>query len=267
MDVFNDFKEYKDLSIPKGKMVVFQLLGIMKDPDNPGRNIIPRYFIRPKDSVVIDGKVHDIAVITNQTKEGYTFDSDLSFTPESGGKLILRSGTATDEKRYPFLKLCNTNASNPYRDQSVTPIFREVDYEADENAKFDVVEAEAKALGTVISLNESQIKELGKELGLLETLSIKATKMMLIDFVKQDASKVLAALENLSDGEDSIENSELKALNQKFKKRALLNNKDAKEVTFNGKVVYTYLTDELDKEEMLALLKSTDAILLGEILK
>lgn len=263
---FNDFEAYKGTSIPKGKTVTFQLIGIMDDPDNPGRKIIPRQFIRPKDSVFIDGKVHEIAVITNENKGDIQFDTELMFGPENGGKIVLRSGSPVDEKRYPFLKFSNQNASNEYRDESILPIFKEVDFEADENTKFEIAEAEAKAQTTILALNEAQLKAVGEALKVPATLSSKATKMMILDFVKQDASKVLAVLEGVAE-EETGASSDLKQLNEKFKKKVLKNDKEAKQVLFDGKVIYTYLTEELDKEDMLQVMKTTDSALLEEILK
>lgn len=160
---FNNFKEYKDIKIPKGKTVVFKVQGIKKDPDNPKRVIIPRVTVRPTDFISdSEGNTHHIAYIEGESPDGDARFGELNFTPEAGGVIRCKSGNAKDEEKYKFLISTNQFASKENRNEEITPKFDIYDPIAQANKSREIRKIKRKAYQAAIELSDDRAKKILK---------------------------------------------------------------------------------------------------------
>ncbi len=266
MQKINDFKKFKDLKIPTGKSVQFRLLNIKEDELNKGRMIIPQTSVPFKDVIIIDGQIQEIGSVVSYNEKGEPiFDYEMIFKQDNGGLITLTSGVILDEIRYPFLKLCNYNESNPDRDTSKVAIFKEFNPDAEVDDKVAKEELIIKAKGLIAVLKESEIKDLATSFGLAADRA-NVLKSALYGICEKDPNAVLAKLEEKAS--DKEENSNLKAVNQAFKRKKLVDDKVKTKVMFGDIEVFNYEHSQiLDKSELVSYLEKENPELLKAIIK
>ena len=257
----NEFKEFKETVIPKGQIVQFVALNIKEDLENPGRTIYPLMFLSPRDSIFFNNKIEEIGVVIGGTKENPIYDT-IVFKPESDGKITLNSGNPIDEKRYAYLTFSNYNESNPHRNKDVTPLFRLLDVQKEEEELFDLAELEDSTIALVYTLSKKQLQAVSAVLDFNTAgLSDKAIMMNLRGLAKTQSKVLNDAINKIGkkEGEQPVDDN-LKKLNQAFLKRRIKNDKEAKEVWFDSIKVFTYTSEELDKQELLDSLTNDGTI-------
>ena len=266
MQKINDFKEFKDLKIPSGKSVQFRLLNIKEDELNKGRMIIPQTSVPFKDVIMREGEIQEIGSVVSYNEKGEPiFDYEMMFKQDNGGLITLNSGVVLDEIRYPFLKLCNYNISNPKRDKSKVAIFEEFNPDLEIDDKVLKEELTIKAKGFVALLKESEIKELAASFELAPDRT-NVLKNTLYGICEKDPSAVLAKLEETAS--DKEENSNLKAINQAFKRKKIVDDKVKTKVMFGDVEVFNYEHSQiLDKSELVSYLEKENPELLKAIIE
>lgn len=250
----NDFKQFKETKIPKGKQVIFELLSIVDDPINKGLKIIPLTLIPPKDVIIFEGDMHEIGAVLSFGIDGTpNYEYDLMFLPQSGGKLVLESGNIRHEVIYKFLKWSNFNASNIHRDASKQAIFRELNPEKEAAERLESKETTIKVKSHIQNLNPEEVKELGTAFGV-------EGKEALYDLADTKASAILSSIEMLG-GKDI-----LKMINKAVQRKKLITDYVGKTVSFSKKVIFTYEGEDWDRQALIDELEATDNELLDAII-
>jgi hypothetical protein len=234
---FNNFKEYKDLKLGKDEVKIFRLINIKEDRDNPGRIIYPVTQINSTD-VVRDGngEVHDIAYIKSVDGQGLPKYGDIVFTQSSFGQRVLRGKNASDVKLYPYLMLCNKNASNPNRSGESAPEFFLFDPEGDAKAKTDGRKAKIDAMTLALSLDEDQVNKFAEKL----SLSGGKEREQLEDLAERDPVRFLKATSGLSKSVKPKTASNVDIYKKALKAEVITENKETAEVSFDGEIIATY---------------------------
>jgi hypothetical protein len=250
----NDFKQFKETKIPKGKQVIFELLSIANDPINKGLKIIPLTLIPPKDVIIFEGEMYEIGSVLSFGIDGTpNYEFDLMFLPQSGGKMVLESGNIRHEVIYKFFKWSNFNASNIHRDPSKQAIFRELNPEKEDAERLESKETTIKVKSMIQNLNPEEVKELGTALNVVG-------KEGLYDLADTKASAILSVIETLG-GKDV-----LKMVNKAVQRKKLITDYVAKTVSFNKKVIFLYEGEDWDRQALITELEATDPDLLDAIL-
>ncbi|MGH7239713.1 MAG: hypothetical protein ACREHG_06560 [Candidatus Saccharimonadales bacterium] len=129
----NRFEDESKLpSLKPGEKAVFRILDIKYDPDTPTQLMIPLItLIRPKQRVVdptcrTKDKIVTIAHVVEENVEGEAKLEHPKFTHSERGYRILFGDNPKDVDEYQFLKMCNENVSNEYRNKNIAPVFEEV---------------------------------------------------------------------------------------------------------------------------------------------
>lgn len=265
MQKINDFKQFKDLKIPTGKSVQFRLINIKDDKENPGRKIIPQTSVPFKDVIMIDGSIQEIGSVIGYNEKGEPiFDYEMMFKADNGGIITLNSGTILDEIRYPFLKLCNFNESNPNRDKNKLAIFKEFNPDKEVDDLVEKQELVIKAKNLISYLKETEVKEIAAFFGFAPDRT-PVLKNALYGKCEKEPNEVLVKLEQAaSETEDNVN---LKNINQAFKRRKLTDDKVKTKVMFGDVEVFNYEHSQiLDKSELVSYLEKEKPELLKSII-
>jgi len=125
-----DYNKYPEwMKKPFNQTVIYTFHDIKKDPDNPGKYIIPNiYRFKCIDQIVVtdeDGTnarpIH-IAYTNGSNPDGsIVIGDDLYFSADNFGRIVLNPKKASDHAKFMFMEYSNQNGSNPNRDES-TPI-------------------------------------------------------------------------------------------------------------------------------------------------
>ena len=125
-----DYNKYPEwMKKPFNQTVIYTFHDIKKDPDNPGKYIIPNiYRFKCIDQIVVtdeDGTnarpIH-IAYTNGSNPDGsIVVGDDLYFSADNFGRIVLNPKKASDHAKFMFMEYSNQNGSNPNRDES-TPI-------------------------------------------------------------------------------------------------------------------------------------------------
>ena len=129
-----------------GQTVTFKLLDSRLNPDpderrKPGKEFIWKQsdYILGKDRIKdpYSNDIVDIGVVKRFDKDGNPLIDKLTVFPSAtnGEIVIVGGGDVKKESFYPFMLICNENASNPHRNKDVTPKFKQVNVEAEAEAK------------------------------------------------------------------------------------------------------------------------------------
>lgn len=131
-----DYNKYPEwMKKPFNQMVVYTFHDIKRDPDNPGKYIIPNiYRFKCIDQIVVtdeDGTnarpIH-IAYVNGSNPDGsIVVGDDLYFSAENFGRIVLNPKKASDHAKFMFMEYSNQNGSNPNRDESTPVIWTKQD--------------------------------------------------------------------------------------------------------------------------------------------
>ena len=251
---YNNYPEW--MKKPFTKTVIYTYHDIIKDPDNPGRYIIPAsYQFKLRDQIVVtdeDGTnprpIH-IAYSKGANADGsIILGQDLFFSSDNFGRIVLDPKRASDHNKYMFMEYSNMNASNPNRDQSIPAIWKKEDLEV--KAKVSRVDRKARkeAMLEALQLSPYMIEILIDVLGSTsdKVKSEEEQRDLIEDIAETDPKTFLAAVKSsLSEIISTTKKAkDLGIIKNDFKKQAFISQPDD-EVIFSTKGIDKKKTYEL----------------------
>jgi hypothetical protein len=245
----NAFDAYKKTKMPKGKQVIYELLGIKDDPDNAGRKLTPWYYVSPQDVIEHEGVFYEIGIVKSYNIDGsYVLDNLVSFSPENHARLALTPGVPSDEEIYRFFEWCNINESNPNRRTDIEPRFKKINAAANAKSDNDKKKALFDAQTLFYKMTEKEIVTVANLLAIPED-EIEVVKANLLVKLENQTELFLKVAKR-----EPASNENVVLIKEALKKDILINNKAKNEITFgeNGKTVAVYHGKVLKEVEILA---------------
>jgi len=192
---YNDFKAYNDQRIPKGETIVYELLAVKKDTVT-GNVSCPRVYIRPTDTVMVDGDIEQIACIKNFNPDGSpNFDLEVAFHIENLGQIQLRSGDIASERQFKFLSYCNGNASNAKRSEAEAPIFKLLESPSVvAEREFTRLKQVSEANSIVFAMNTKELKTIIADLSIVSGDSNAEMALAIKAVAEKDPSSILKSI-------------------------------------------------------------------------
>jgi len=133
MKVYNEVNaidaKTKPAALKKGESATYRLLGVNINPKDPSKTKVPCSQNVPVRDRIWDSNKNefvDIAMIASIDSNGPQYRT-LWFEQQNMGTIVLQGGAVRDAEAYEFMELCNYNASNPNRDDSINALFFRVD--------------------------------------------------------------------------------------------------------------------------------------------
>ena len=205
-----DYNKYPEwMKKPFTKTAIYTYNDIKKDPDNPGRYIIPyMYQFKLTDQIIVtdeDGTNQRpiyIAYSKGANADGsIIFGQDLFFSAEGFGRIVLDPKKASDHAKFMFMEYSNMNATNTNRDESIPAIWKKEDLEV--KAKVSRVDRKARkeAMLEALQLSPHMVDVLVSVLGSRsdKDKSEEEKRDMIEDIAEKNPAKFLAAVKsNLS---------------------------------------------------------------------
>jgi len=173
--------------------VVIKLVHVRFDPDNPSQPLIPVYKRIPnKDIIIVDGVSYDIAAIASVSQDNASL-YEIGFWKDEGGFKRLNPRNARDKDLLEFLLISNYNASNPYRDPNIQPLF-EV-FRPEEKAKQRVADRMQKieAITLAASMSEEELREFAASVGWNEAEDVFVLKDQVLTWCEKDPNGFIEA--------------------------------------------------------------------------
>lgn len=156
MKIYNDYN--KDVTPPKVEGIkVYKLLGLTQNPDGSVSGPY-RHIIQSTDRVLVNGQIRDIAAIQGFDAQRNPILFDIWFERDNGWELRYDPKNIAQREIIEFLELCNANASNPNRDETVNPIFHLYDQAKESKEKVDKDRLLTKAKMKAYDWSESELK-------------------------------------------------------------------------------------------------------------
>tara|TARA_R100001510_G_C7650660_1_gene208195 strand:- start:1829 stop:2650 length:822 start_codon:yes stop_codon:yes gene_type:complete len=133
MKTYNDInaidKKTKPTALKKGESATYRLMGVEINSKDPSKSKIPcSQNVKNRDRIWDANKNEfvDIALIDSIGPNGATY-KQVWFEVSAMGTIVLNGGSVKENEIYEYFELCNYNASNPNRDETITPVFFRVD--------------------------------------------------------------------------------------------------------------------------------------------
>lgn len=257
----NDFQKYEETRIPKtSKTVTYELLDIKPDPVNKGLLLGSWHYIRPYDTIEVDGKFHNIGIVQKYNADGtHVLNSNVSFPPGSRFRLTLEQGNPEHEEIYRFLEWCNENESNPNRRQSVFPVFKKVNMLAFAKSENEKAKALFDAQAIFFAMKDAEIRNVANLLGVPSNDDLEIVRNSLRLKVENSTDLFLKTAQKPTDTID-----ELVLVKAAIKDGILKVDKEVKTVMFgdDNKVILEYFGNRVKEDEILKALqeKHTDVL-------
>ncbi len=248
----NDFQKYEETRIPKNT-VTFELLDIKPDPDNKGLLLGSWHYVRPYDTIEVDGKFHNIGIVQTYNADGsYVLNSNVSFPPSERFRLTLSKGNPIHEEIYRFMFWSNENESNPNRRQDVVPVFKEVNVVAFAKSEVEKKKALFEAQKLFFAMKDDEVKNVANLLGIPSNDDIEVVKNNLLLKVENATDVFLKVAQKAPDTLD-----DLVLVKSAVKDGLLKIDKEAKRVTFgdDNRVVLEYFGKTVKEDEILKALQ------------
>jgi hypothetical protein len=166
------------------RSVQFQLLNV-----NVEKGVCPRANVPGRDTIW-DEKKSESYQIYHQPKtkveDGVqkTTGSDIWIGPETMGMVHCNLNDRRGYEMYEYLCMSNYNASNPFRDKNVKPIFRMVDVEVEAKKEIELEEKRIEAQAMVIKKDTEGLRMLADWAGMDSTNSPTVLKRNLMSLAK-----------------------------------------------------------------------------------
>jgi len=237
-------------------MAIYTYNDIKKDPDNPGRYIIPyMYQFKLTDQIIVtdeDGTNQRpiyIAYSKGDNADGsINFGRDLFFSSEGFGRIVLDPKRASDHAKFMFMEYSNMNATNKNRDESVPAIWRKEDLEVKAKASRVDRKARKEAMLEASQLSPYMVEVLIDVLGSTsdKEKSEEEQRDLIEDIAETDPKTFLAAVKSsLSEIISTTKKAkDLGIIKNDFKKQAFISQPDD-EVIFSTKGLDKKKTYEL----------------------
>jgi len=252
-----DYNKYPEwMKKPFTKMAIYTYNDIKKDPDNPGRYIIPyMYQFKLTDQIIVtdeDGTNQRpiyIAYSKGDNADGsINFGRDLFFSSEGFGRIVLDPKRASDHAKFMFMEYSNMNATNKNRDDSVPAIWRKEDLEVKAKASRVDRKSRKEAMLEAAQLSPYMVEVLIDVLGSTsdKEKSEEEQRDLIEDIAETDPKTFLAAVKSsLSEIISTTKKAkDLGIIKNDFKKQAFISQPDD-EVIFSTKGLDKKKTYEL----------------------
>ena len=189
--------------------VIFRLVDIKPDPDNPGAYLMPSVTAVPPSSTVTfdDGEnrtqVH-LALVLSYDRDGNMIPDDRSMMlgQFNGGELILDPKKPKHVDMFNYLNHCHWNKSSKYTFPGAKHYVEKVDHEAFAAKELEALDIKRIALVTVSIINDDQVKAIASLILEAEPedspLSPKVRRANLDKIADKYPEKLIAACKSLS---------------------------------------------------------------------
>ena len=246
--IWNKYK--KPELLKPGQKVVYELIDIRKDKLDPRgeRLAIPVKKAIQNKCRVFDPDLNDyidIAYIEGYATGGKPIFGQIFFESDKRGRIFLRGGNPSDQRKYEFMERSNENLSNPNRITSVRPIFKRVDFKKDREKKREERSYLKDALTISEGLSESMLLQIAIALNMKVPNSMTADekeelKMRIEEFAAENPKKFIAMTENK-------DLAIMEVANDAIKRGLLVVNKQHRKITTqSGELVCNWETGEKD---------------------
>lgn len=185
MKVLGDFNRISEQlrkecipKLKKGEVRKFQMLtGVENnDPDLTERAKQPIFYgayqVRTWDRIFDpylnngEGGYVDIGVVEEFDIKANQPTKFRLFVPGQGtGKFLLTGGKIKDEELFEYICICNENGSFKYRDESIQPLFEEINEEAEILKEEEEANLAIEAGAALSDLTENDYKAISKKIG------------------------------------------------------------------------------------------------------
>lgn len=241
---FNQWDGFEKTTIPHGKTIVLQVIGIVDDPipENKGQKIIPNVNIRPTCTIFRDGKTYNMAAIESVDVLGGVTLSHIFFSGASGGVIRLRSGNPTDERWWKYLSICDENESNPNRNINIEAKFKVLDEEKESGDLISEAKKINDAKTLILSSEDSVVNAIGKALDSIG-VNTNDTRLKLLKLAEKKAGEIIAANESkveIPKAEKDLKGDLLAPIKKAVKDGLFKVDKETQKVTFTGDSSFEY---------------------------
>lgn len=232
---WNEYKR-KITPLKSGQKATYELLNVGIDPlsldESPE---LPFIFGIPKKDRIVDedDNIVDIGYIVGYGEGGSPRFGSIQFLKAQGGTITLHGGRADDMKMYEYLERTNYNASNPYRDPSVQPLFKRQDWKKDQADKRASRAILVDALSSATKLTAVELRRIAIALN-ISSDDQEEIKARIEDFAENNPARFLAMLENADLSIMEIADAALKA------KLISVDHQARKILSSNGSTMYTW---------------------------
>lgn len=255
---YNDYKA-KIEPIKKGQKIIYELVGITKDPLDPSGISLTIPFAKgvPPTDRVWDEKAEefiDIAFIKTEGAGGEPVMDEIIFWKGDAGVMILNSGKSRDEKLFQFMERTNYNGSNPHRDTSKPIIFVRKDFKAEAKTRREERDLKFLAVKKAKELSAPMVRQISVYLQFDMDKDPEVLQERLEEYAEANAKAFLALTENK-------DLTIMEVANEAVKKGILFIDKQGRKITSNaGETLLTWQIkpDVNPLEEFVAFVK-TDA--------
>lgn len=214
---FNKISDKLKALIPplkEGEVITYQLLTGVPNPDTDENEKKKNPVLYGKIQIPTNDRVYDKWQKDNEGKEspGYVdigavafFEKDtphfIFLFPGMGhsifsGKFSLMMGKIEDDELYEFLSLSNRNESNPNRDKSITPLFKQVNALADSKAASGKIGILKRAINAASDIDEADARKLAASLNWNDFSDFQILKAEIETYASRNPDKFLAAYDD-----------------------------------------------------------------------
>jgi hypothetical protein len=199
---YNDYhQKTKPDTLKKGEKVIYELIGIKKDPLDPEGIKLTVPFAKgiPNTDRVWDPNREeyiDIAYQTGEGEGGVPVMGDIIFWKGDGGIMVLQGGKSRDQKLFEYLEMCNYNESNPHRDPSKFPIFRRKDYKAEAKKRSEERDIRFLAVKKAKEMNVTMVRQISVYLNFDMDMDADVLREKLEDYADNNPKAFLSLTEN-----------------------------------------------------------------------
>lgn len=187
------------IKLKPGETVIYKLCNLDKDPYNPGKYLIPFIKAVPAVDQIWDeesGEYIPIAAVKSVNTNGEHIFHPIHFQKSSSGYIVLNGGRAADQEVHAYMSLCNYNASNPNRDQSVEAIFELVDESKKSENERRTRNIRREALNIAADLTADEVRTYIASLGLDENQKLEILRNTLEEMADNDPQNFLDLVNN-----------------------------------------------------------------------
>ena len=201
----NDFNNITDefrkrYTLKRDEVKIFEILGISTDAE--GKKLIPNMVSIPTRDIIWDDVQEEYVDIAN-LKTGYpnadgTYNFEkIWFTRRSNGMIACSGKSAKDRELYMYLAMSNYNESNPNRDPSVKPFYRERSLEAEAKSEIEQAMEKQEVMSWLFKATDSQVKLLSRELGQTGFKTVAEMKVGIMELIDTNYNAVAPAITKL----------------------------------------------------------------------
>jgi hypothetical protein len=195
-DLNNISKEIKPRTLKPGEVVTYQFLGGYPntDPDIEARKERPYFWpeavtLRLSDRIYDKGKGEYVEIGIPETIEKGEVKrfKKLELKAQANqGIFFVTGGRAADQELFEFLEICNSNESNPDRDESVNPWFKRIDLIVEAKEKNKQRTTLEKAIMYKGNMGEAKMREFAAAMGWNELADIEILEDQIGEMVMEN---------------------------------------------------------------------------------